>query len=56
MITSHRFIGKPTPRAELSGKVTGETRYAADIALPGTLWVKAVRSPYAHARIVRHVT
>jgi CO/xanthine dehydrogenase Mo-binding subunit len=31
--------------------VSGETRYTADVLLPGTLWGKALRSPYSHARI-----
>lgn len=50
---AYRIIGQPIPRIEVSGKVTGEARYTADILLPGTLWAKALRSPYAHARIVR---
>lgn len=50
---SYRIIGQPTPRTEVSGKVTGETRYTADVLLPGTLWAKALRSPHPHARITR---
>jgi CO/xanthine dehydrogenase Mo-binding subunit len=46
-------IGRPTPRVDGVEKVTGRARYAADIALPGTLWGKTLHSPYAHARIVR---
>jgi CO/xanthine dehydrogenase Mo-binding subunit len=33
--------------------VTGATQYTADVALPGTLWGRALRSPLPHARIVR---
>ena len=33
-------------------KTTGSARYAADADLPGMLWMKALRSPYPHARIV----
>ena len=46
-------IGQPTTRVEGQEKVTGALRYTADVALPGTLWGRALRSPYPHARIVR---
>ncbi|MBI3325419.1 MAG: hypothetical protein HYZ81_01775, partial [Nitrospinae bacterium] len=46
-------IGQPTPRVEGREKVTGAIRYTADVALPGTLWGRALRSPYPHARIIR---
>lgn len=48
----HYVIGKALPRVEAAEKVSGETRYAADITLPGMLWAKILRSPHAHARIV----
>lgn len=44
--------GSP-PRIEGRDKVTGRARYSADIRLPGMLWVKVLRSPFAHARIRR---
>ncbi len=50
---SYRVVGKPLPRIEGEGKVTGRTQYAADIALPGILWGKVLRSSVPHARIVR---
>src|SRR5918992_4004106 len=46
-------IGQPTTRVEGQEKVTGATRYTADISLPGVLWGRALRSPLPHARIVR---
>lgn len=46
-------VGRSIPRIEASGKVTGQTRYAADLVPPGALWAKVVHSPVAHARIVR---
>lgn len=49
----YRVIGSPAPRIEGVEKVTGRARYAADVSLPGTIWGKALHSPYAHARIVR---
>jgi CO/xanthine dehydrogenase Mo-binding subunit len=46
-------IGQPTTRVEGQEKVTGALRYTADVALPGTLWGRALRSPLPHARILR---
>jgi CO/xanthine dehydrogenase Mo-binding subunit len=46
-------IGQPTPRIEGHDKVTGATSYTADVMLPGMLWGRSLRSPLAHARIVR---
>ena len=51
-MVSYRVIGQSTPRTDGVAKVTGKARYAADVALPGTLWGKVLHSPYAHARIV----
>ncbi len=39
-------------RVEGRGKVSGATRYTADIALPGMLWCAFATSPFPHARIV----
>ena len=44
-------IGAPVGRIEGPDKVTGHTRYAADVDLPGMLWGAILRSPYPHARI-----
>jgi CO/xanthine dehydrogenase Mo-binding subunit len=46
-------VGKPAPRIEGFQKVSGQSRYTADHLLPGTIWGKVLRSPYAHARITR---
>src|SRR5215470_10530632 len=48
-----RVVGKPLPRVDASGKVTGTAVYAADFALPGVLVGKVFRSTEPHARIVR---
>ena len=48
---SFSVIGRPIPRVEGRDKVTGRALFAADIALPNTLWATNVRSPHAHARI-----
>jgi carbon-monoxide dehydrogenase large subunit len=50
---AYTTIGQPTPRVEGQDKVTGAMQYTADVALPGTLWGRALRSPWPHARIVR---
>jgi CO/xanthine dehydrogenase Mo-binding subunit len=48
-----KVVGKSIPRVDGLEKATGRARFAADISLPGTLTGKVLRSPYAHARIVR---
>ncbi|MBI2936472.1 MAG: xanthine dehydrogenase family protein molybdopterin-binding subunit [Chloroflexi bacterium] len=52
-MTNYQTIGKAIPRLEGLDKVSGQARYTADINLPGMLWGKTLRSPYAHARILR---
>ncbi|MDX1402296.1 MAG: xanthine dehydrogenase family protein molybdopterin-binding subunit, partial [Kiloniellales bacterium] len=47
------IVGIPTPRVEGHDKVSGRAAYAADVKVPGVVWVKVVRSPLAHARIKR---
>lgn len=51
-----KVVGHPLGRIEGPEKVGGKTRYTADIQLPGILWGKCLRSPFAHARIVRVAT
>jgi len=46
-------IGKRVPLEDAYEKVTGRTKFAVDISLPGMLNAKVLRSPYAHARIVK---
>ena len=50
---SYSSIGKSAPRIEGAKKVSGAALYTADHLLPGTIWGKVLRSPYAHARIIR---
>ena len=50
---SYQVVGQSIPRTDNTGKVTGESRYTSDVLLPGTLWAKTLRSPHAHARILR---
>ncbi|MEK7228474.1 MAG: xanthine dehydrogenase family protein molybdopterin-binding subunit [Candidatus Binatota bacterium] len=50
---SYRTVGKSVPHIEGVGKVTGTTQYVADLAVPGALWGKVLRSPVPHARVVK---
>jgi CO/xanthine dehydrogenase Mo-binding subunit len=49
---AYRTLGKALPRIEGYGKVTGQTKYAADLEFDGLLWAKVLRSSVPHARIV----
>jgi 4-hydroxybenzoyl-CoA reductase subunit alpha len=44
-------VGKPLPKIDAWGKVTGETRYADDFFLPRMAYAKILRSPHPHALI-----
>ena len=44
-------IGKPRRRVDGRAKVTGQTRFADDLALPRMLFGKLLRSPHPHALI-----
>jgi len=48
-----KVVGRPLGRIEGPAKVGGQTLYTADVQLPGLVWGKCLRSPYAHARIAR---
>jgi len=52
-VVAYKNIGRSTPRLEGESKVTGGEQYTADLVLPGTLWGRALRSPFPHARITR---
>jgi len=46
-------VGKRLARVDAGERVTGTARYPADMKLPGMLHAKVLRSPHAHARIMR---
>src|SRR5713101_7303065 len=48
-----RFIGSSVQRVEDQRILTGHGHYVDDLHLPGMLHAAFLRSPYAHARIVR---
>lgn len=45
-------IGKPLPKIDAVKKATGRATFLDDIYLPGMLYGKILRSPYAHAKIL----
>lgn len=49
----YRVIGTRPIRPDGVEKVTGRALYGADVRLPGMVYGKVLRSPYAHARIRR---
>src|SRR5262249_44622922 len=53
---AYRVIGTRPIRHDGADKVTGRARYAADIRLTGMLRGRVLRSPHAHARILRSDT
>jgi CO/xanthine dehydrogenase Mo-binding subunit len=53
MKAEYRLVGTRPNRPDGLDKVTGRARYGADATLPGMLWAAVVRSPHAHARIVK---
>ncbi|MDP2719195.1 MAG: molybdopterin-dependent oxidoreductase [Dehalococcoidia bacterium] len=52
MAREYAVIGKSIPRVDSPGKSTGESQYIADMALPGMLYGKLLRSPHSHANII----
>ncbi|HXZ42766.1 MAG TPA: xanthine dehydrogenase family protein molybdopterin-binding subunit [Terriglobales bacterium] len=52
MKESHQILGKPLARVDALAKVTGKAIYAADVSLPGTLYLKVFRSNRPHAKIL----
>jgi CO/xanthine dehydrogenase Mo-binding subunit len=53
MAKAERFsvVGQRVQRVEGFDKVTGESKFIADIQLPGTVIGRVLRSHYPHARI-----
>ncbi|HSE91058.1 MAG TPA: xanthine dehydrogenase family protein molybdopterin-binding subunit [Candidatus Binatia bacterium] len=49
---AYKFVGKAVPRLEGAEKVSGKTRYAADVDIPDALWARILRSHLPHARLL----
>ncbi len=52
VISEQRVIGHATPRADAPAKLSGQERYAGDLALAGLVHARPVLSVRAHARLV----
>ena len=48
-----RYVGTRPVRPDGVDKVTGRANYGADFSLPGMIHGRVLRSPHAHARILR---
>ena len=48
-----RFVGKPMDRVEDASLLTGKAAFIDNLTFPGMLHCAILRSPHAHARIVR---
>lgn len=46
------YVGQRMPRLDVSAQVTGKTMYGEDLARPDMLYAVALRSQYAHGRIL----
>lgn len=51
--TNYRYLGRRSPRSDATAKVTGSIKFVNDLEIPGMLYGKIVRSPYAFADIRR---
>ncbi|MDP2917540.1 MAG: molybdopterin-dependent oxidoreductase, partial [Dehalococcoidia bacterium] len=47
------IVGKRVPLKDAPEKVTGSALFTGDMTLPGMLYAKVLRSPYAHAKVLR---
>ncbi|HMK52556.1 MAG TPA: molybdopterin cofactor-binding domain-containing protein [Thermodesulfobacteriota bacterium] len=52
-LTGKGAIGQPVTRPDALEKATGTTLYAADIAVDGCAYIKVLRSPHHHAKIIQ---
>jgi len=52
-MTTNTWVGRPLRRVEDRRFITGRGRYVDDVLRPNLLHLAFVRSPHAHARIVR---
>ncbi len=51
--TNYKVLGTRPVRHDGHEKVTGQARYGADVVMPDLLHAKVLRSPHAHATIMR---
>lgn len=53
MAKEFKVIGKKVERVDAFERLVGEAKYGTDIYLPGMLYVKFMRSPHPHAKVVK---
>ena len=53
MAITEKFVGQSLPRKEDASLLTGQGSFVDNLTLPGMLYLAVVRSPFAHARIVK---
>jgi 4-hydroxybenzoyl-CoA reductase alpha subunit len=53
MSQGYSVVGKSLPKVDGLAKCTGQAKYADDLSLPRMLYCKLLRSPHAHAKILR---
>ena len=53
MAKEFKVVGKKVERVDAFEVLTGEAKFASDIYLPGMLYVKILRSPHPHAKVVK---
>src|SRR5213076_1879860 len=52
-VSALNVVGHATPKIDAIERATGKAAYTADIQLPGMLYARVLRSPHAHARILK---
>jgi len=52
MVDELSIVGQRLPRKEAARKVTGQLKFYSDLCFPDMLYMKILRSPYAHAKIL----
>jgi len=51
-MVQEKIIGRDFPKPDARAKTTGRALYVGDMARPGMLYGKILRSPHAHARVL----
>lgn len=51
--SDYAVVGKSLPRVDGMAKATGQALFSSDVSLPGMLYGKILRSPHAHAKILK---
>lgn len=48
-----KYVGKNIPRNDGFDKATGLGQFTMDVSMPHMLYARVLRSPYAHAKVVK---